>query len=310
MQLANKDDEAITINAGLPIYFIYYERMDRGDVPRDLTHVRIHSSVRAIEFGAFSGREQLRNVILNEELEEIGVYAFGECESMEEIDIPDNVRAIQRLGFESCTGLKRVTLGNGLEEIGEGAFAYCESMEEIVIPPAIRKIKDHAFYDCTGLTRVTLSSGLEEIGEEAFACCTSMEEIVIPPAVRDIHDTAFDNCRNLTRVKFSDEIEEFVSCDAMREWWNRGVGKKSLRTYGFLVRCDILARFAGLSKISTWQANINDMLRIVPTVAAVDDHFDTIDDRITLYESWREVPTLLGQIIPNNDTVLKILSYF
>ena len=66
----------------------------------------------------------------------------------------------------------------------------------------------------------------------------------------------------------------------------------------------------GLALVSSWQANINDMLRIVPTVAAVDDHFDTIDDRITLYESWREVPTLLGQIIPNNDTLLKILSYF
>ena len=94
MQLADAP-EAIAIDAGLQDFFIYYEQMEEGDVPRDVTHVRIHSSVRAIEEEAFNRHEQLRIVILNEELEEIGTRAFAWCSLMEEIAIPNNVRVIK-----------------------------------------------------------------------------------------------------------------------------------------------------------------------------------------------------------------------
>jgi hypothetical protein len=141
-----------------------------------------------------------------------------------------------------------------------------------------------------------------------------MEEIVIPPAVRDIHDTAFDNCTNLTRVKFCDEIEEFVSCDGMSDWWNRGVGKMSLRTYCFLVRCDISARFAGLALVSSWQATIHDMLRIIPTITAPDNmnaHFDAIDAKLTIYENLLNEAHVLfpEQHGLDNGIVLDILSF-
>ena len=183
---------------------------------------------------------------------------------------------------------------------------------------------------------MTLGSGLEEIGEEAFEMCTLLEEIVIPPAIRDIHDTAFKDCTNLTRVKFCDEIKEFVSCDAMSDWWNRGVGKMSLRTYYFLVRCDISARFKGLALVGSWQATIHDMLRIVPTIATVDHeddedednddsdaddddineegmnaHFDAIDAKLTMYEDLLNEAHVLfpEQYGLDNGIVLDILSF-
>ena len=100
---------------------------------------------------------------------------------------------------------------------------------------------------------------------------------------------------NLTRVKFCNKIEEFVSCDAMSDWWNRGVGEISLRTYCFLVQRNILTRFAGLAPVSDWQATIHDMLWIIPTFAAIDHeidarmcfkrHFDAIDAQLTVYEN-------------------------
>ena len=159
-----------------------------------------------------------------------------------------------------------------------------------------------------GVDDVTLDNGLEEIGKEALEWGMSLQCLVIPLAAKMIKDHAFYWGSNLTQVKFCNEIEEFMSSKAIREWWwNKGLHKKTVSTYCFLVRCSIPVR--PLTCIgSSWQANINDMLRIVPTVAPVDDHFDTIDARITLYESWRQVPTILGEIIPNNDTVLKILS--
>ena len=176
-----------------------------------------------------------------------------------------------------------------------------------------------------------------------------MEEIVIPPTVKKIHDIAFKGCTVLKRVKFCDEIEEFVSHKAMQVWWNQGVHVRCLSTYCFLVQCSIPARFLGLTPLKSWQANIYDMLRSIPTISAVDSynndedadedtdedtdddgdedeneedliyedkdesltaHFDAIDARLAVYENLREAPKLLGLIIQIDDIVDRVLSFF
>ena len=96
MQLADAA-EAIAIDAGPQIYFVYHEGMERGDVPEDVTHVRVHSSVKAIIRTTHSiiGRNwQLVTVILNDGLEEIeiGGGAFVLCASLGRIVIPPPCR--------------------------------------------------------------------------------------------------------------------------------------------------------------------------------------------------------------------------
>jgi hypothetical protein len=262
-----------------PKYFVYYEWMGWRDIPEDVVHVKIHSSVRRIGNSAFWWRRQLRIVILNEELEEIGAAAF------------------------SC----------------------CESLQEILIHNAVRVIEAMAFAHCSGLTIVTLGDGLEKIELEAFLLCTSLERIIIPSAVKVMDCTSFSYCSRLTSVKFCDHIEEFVSREAMRDWWNQGVHKSSLSTYCFLVRCSIPKRFAGLAKISSWQANINGMLRSISTVFVHPDdteddifydvdqnaHFNSIDTKLTEYTNLLDAATTLfpEQIGLDDGTVLNILSF-
>jgi hypothetical protein len=65
-----------------------------------VTHVRIHSSVRMIKDWAFLRRRQLRIVIFNDGLEEIGKRAFCECTSLREIIIPNAVKRIKDGAFE------------------------------------------------------------------------------------------------------------------------------------------------------------------------------------------------------------------
>ena len=86
MQLANAVG-AITVDAGLRDYFVYHQRMEGGDVPEDVTHFRINSSVRAIGGWAFCDHRRLRIVTLGNGLEEVGTNAFKYCTSMEEIVI-------------------------------------------------------------------------------------------------------------------------------------------------------------------------------------------------------------------------------
>ncbi len=84
----------------------------------DVMHIRIHMSIRRIKDKAFLCRTQLRIVILNKELEEIGMRAFADCQSLESIVIPNAIKRIEEGTFNGCWRLTSATLRDGLEEIG------------------------------------------------------------------------------------------------------------------------------------------------------------------------------------------------
>ena len=88
-------------------HFVYRGRV--GEViPRDVTRVKIHLSVRVIKNWAFSG-----------------------CSKLTSVTLGDGVRVIKREAFRDCRGLTSVTLGDGLEKIGVGAFLRCTSLQDI-----------------------------------------------------------------------------------------------------------------------------------------------------------------------------------
>ncbi len=310
------------------------------DIPANVMHVIVHPSVKVIEEYAFWQRGQLTTVILNDGLEEIGECAFESCNSLQRILIPNSVKTIKDNAFDFCSGLTTVTLGDGLREIGEEAFRCCSLLRRMVIPNAVKAIRSSTFSGCSMMTTVTLGDGLEEIGREAFYCCASLERIIVPPAVKAIDYSAFKDCSNLTRVEFCQEIEQFVSCEAMREWWHLGI-LRSLGSYCFLVQFNIPERL-GLILVQSWQANIYEILRRIPTISTegftnanfdtdgswvlnldemrglipttisadgLDVYFDTIDSKLTIYENLSELTLLLELAILNNDIVLRVLSY-
>ena len=80
-------------------YFIY---IGRGglDIPRDVTHVRVHPSVKGIKDEAFSHCcPMLTHVDLGDGFEEIGERAFEECIHHRRIAIPPSVKMIRDEAF-------------------------------------------------------------------------------------------------------------------------------------------------------------------------------------------------------------------
>ena len=69
------------------------------DVPENVTHVRFHTSVLWVNDQAFEGRKQLREVVLNDGLREIGKSGFEGCNSLQSINIPSTVTKIDMLHF-------------------------------------------------------------------------------------------------------------------------------------------------------------------------------------------------------------------
>ena len=116
-------------------------------------------------------------IVFDGPVTKIGYTAFGRCNTLQTIVIPDSVTSI-----------------------GSYAFSYCTSLTTITIPDSVTSIGQHTFYGCTSLTSITIPNSVKRIDIGVFERCTSLISITIPVSVRDIEYNAFKDCNQLSEV--------------------------------------------------------------------------------------------------------------
>ena len=190
--------------------------MDRW---RDLKEVVIEEGVTEIGVDAFSVCTSLETVTLPESLQKIGEGAFEYCSSLSEIQIPANVTVIGQRAFHCCKKLTSVTIPEGVTEIDDATFAYCEELSTVVIPETVTKIGSAAFQNC-GFSSINIPATVKETDSRAFAGCHSMQKATI--SVETVGEQTFYSCDALTEVEFTSEVKTigggaFHSCTALAE---------------------------------------------------------------------------------------------
>ena len=182
-----------------------------GEVPMNVTHVRIDRSVTIIPNSAFQFRVHLEQVELPEGLIRIGDKAFYECPNLKRINIPSTVVEIGEQAFDKCSFNYYeelvINLPMGLQRLGQYAFQYCKSLQRIHIPPGVQAIKNGTFWDCSDLTALSLSEGLQDIGKNAFYNCDSLVSVKLPCTLKVIQSEAFQSCDVLNEIHMPDTIE-------------------------------------------------------------------------------------------------------
>ncbi len=76
----------------------------------------------------------------------IGERAFSECESLENLTLPESVTWIGDEAFQGCASLRSVLMP-GMVSIGPYAFASCGKMESISLPASLEQVGEGAFSD-------------------------------------------------------------------------------------------------------------------------------------------------------------------
>ncbi|MBQ9455631.1 MAG: leucine-rich repeat domain-containing protein, partial [Thermoguttaceae bacterium] len=154
--------------------------------------------------------------------------AFGGCESLTSVVVPDTVKEIEIRTFSGCTAMKEWGISptnpyfktDGpalLTKDGKKLLSCLYWAKEYRIPDGVTKIEAYAFVGRDSLTSVVIPESVREIGQSAFLGCRALKSVVIPEGVRVIEHYAFMDCRSLTSVEISGSVTEiwygaFLDC--------------------------------------------------------------------------------------------------
>ena len=120
--------------------------------------------------------------------DEIGDYAFYECDGLTSLLLPSRIIKIGKSAFSGCNGLTSLTLPSDITGIGDYAFSGCNVLTSLNLPSGITKIGKGTFDDCHALTSLTLPTGITEIGDGAFSGCNGLTSLTLPTGITKIGD--------------------------------------------------------------------------------------------------------------------------
>ena len=180
---------------------------------RELKEVVIEEGVTEIGVDAFSVCTSLETVTLPQSLQKIGEKAFSYCTSLKTINIPDSVNVIGPKAFFFCKSLTSIDIPEGITEIGYATFGYAENLATVNIPTSVTRIGDFAFQNC-GFTSMNVPATVKELGESAFSTCRSLENVTVP--AETVSKKAFYFCDALKRVTLTDDVKT-IGEEAFRE---------------------------------------------------------------------------------------------
>ncbi len=164
---------------------------------------------------SISGQINIPSLLGGYAVTKISFQAFGYCNHITTIIIPDSVVSVDGWAFYKCASLTRVIIGQGVEDIGSTPFEECESLNDITVDDnntyysslnGVLFDKERTKLICypsnKAETSYSIPDSVEIVGEEAFYCCNNLTSITIPESVTTIqYNSAFNYCNNLNKIE-------------------------------------------------------------------------------------------------------------
>ena len=168
--------------------------------------VVLPTDVVSVAQEAFLYNVELKRILLNDKLEDIGESAFSMCPSLEAITLPASVKKLGSSAFYACTNLKSVRIQSEITSVGSNAFRECRRLRTVVLSQTLQSVENGAFFGCTALRNISLHEGISSIGDNAFGQCQSIEELTLPTTLTHIGKEAFAGCRAVKTLHLKSAI--------------------------------------------------------------------------------------------------------
>lgn len=129
-------------------------------------------------------RNQIKNVVIENGVVEIGAYWFYNCTNLQSVTIADSVDTIGDCCFRSCSSLQNITLPKNCSWYYKELFLDCTSLKWAVMPESNNTsnyngaLPDGTFSGCTSLEQVYIGSGHTAINTKAFYNCNKLAGVI------------------------------------------------------------------------------------------------------------------------------------
>ena len=129
-------------------------KLDSLIIPSIKTYCKIKfgGTIFNVPFRLFIGKEEIKDLVITEEVTSVPAYAFIACKSIENLYISGNVAKIEDAAFYNCPNLKKISITSKLNTIGEAAFQNCIKLTQVELPSTIKTINKNAFGNCSEIT--------------------------------------------------------------------------------------------------------------------------------------------------------------
>lgn len=156
-------------------------------------------------------------LIIGDSVKKIPAYSFfGRSSIDNNVVIPDNVDAIGVFAFFNCTGIDSLYIGSGVTTIPEACFSGCSSLQKLIIPDGVTNIEQSAFAYCIGIDNIIFNAKecMRMNGDSVFAGCDSVRYLGFGENVHRFPDSAF--------IRFNHLLDTFPLLDSLRYigMWN------------------------------------------------------------------------------------------
>jgi len=143
-----------------------------------IKRVQVPPSVTIIDECAYELCPNLKEVVLNDGIQEIKCGAFNRCQKLEHINIPSTVKSI---GFEAFayTGISSIELPESIHSISEGCFLKCH-LTKVRIPSLVKDLPRRGFDSNSFMFSVELPENIKLVDISCFYGCDSLRNIVFP----------------------------------------------------------------------------------------------------------------------------------
>lgn len=185
--------------------------------------------IRVAWDGAFNGQLKYLNMAKAEfkdnKIPDYALYVKTEQKgdktflNIDEVVLPENLEEIGTYAF-CYTMLTKMPLPPTLKKLGEGAFKFCnltydkQRGDDFRLPEEIEEIPAFCFYGSVNCNEFHFPQSLKRIGESAFECCF-IHRIELPPYLEEIEEKVFSKsslrevvfkggCKNLGIFSFSE----------------------------------------------------------------------------------------------------------
>lgn len=150
-------------------------------------YIEIPEGVKVIGGGAFASNETIKNVILSDSTLSLSSYAFENLWKAESITGLEQLQYAGEYAFAECLSLTQLDLPGSIGIISEGMAIGCENLAEVNISEGIKGIESDAFI-FSGVTLFNIPKSVEYIEIGAFAECDNLEKIIINNKECELHE--------------------------------------------------------------------------------------------------------------------------